>query len=854
MLTGVVHISRQKLPVTNFTYIGESDTMRDTNYNLMLAYGDITDEQMDRELDHEDNMIARGVERFQRNVEREKNRGSASNVPGGRALISKMTMSLTELVLDEIARLESGRVKRKPPELRSLQLIPAKDLSALALKSVLDMCSLSSNRVTSQKMAFRVGNHIEAEWLARQLKGENASLYNGIIKNVAKRSSSLQQLQKELTNAAVDRENIQHPLTTTEKVRLGIFVCEAMVRLGILDTYTLRRNKRSVKEYSLSELTFGACTKTNELVSEMRPYLLPTLIPPAPWTDDGNGGYWRTGKFGRMISNRAVGKDWDCSLNQFDAPKLFTPMNYLQSVPFRVHEDILKVVRHLREGNISRAGLPPAELEPFPAKPHDIDTNEDARREYAKAKGAVHTRNAKIKGKILATEKTLMVATELEDEPTIYFPKYLDFRGRVYDYPSFLHPQGNDLSKGLLQFANGKPLTDEGRRWLAIHTANCFGNDKEPLGDRVSWVDENMERLVAIGDNPLGSDRSFWMDADEPFQFLASCMEWAGYAKHGDEWLSHLPVAMDGSCNGLQHFSAMLRDPIGGRATNLTVEDRPQDIYTEVLDEVVRMLKTEVERGEKLARDWLPLMKRKVVKRPVMTLPYGANKTTFIDQIKQDTLAPLEASGESPFENSAEAARYLAMLVWGAVGNVVVAAKDAMGWLQEVAGIAVDHAKTVEWTTPVGFPVMQEYREAKTRQVFVACMGQRLKVNIPLEMAEQDGKLRKKKMKNAVAPNFVHSLDAAHMLLTVEAFREATGNTGHLAMVHDSYACHASDAPALAAALRETFLDMYSECNVLEAFAEEVKAKLPDDTELPPIPSKGSLNLDKVLDSQYFFA
>jgi DNA-directed RNA polymerase len=828
--------------------------MSDTNYNLLMAYGDITDEQMERELNHEDAMIARGVDRFYKSIERERDRGSASSVPGGRALISQMTMTLADLILDEVSRLESGRVKRKPPELKNLQLLPAKDTAALAIKTVLDACSLSKNAVTSQKLSHKVGTTIEAEYIVRALTVENKALYNGIVKNVAKRSSSLHQLKTELTNAATSREGISPPLTTQEKVRVGMFICEAMVSCGILESHTVQRHRRRVKEYMLSDLAFNIVMSTNDLVSEMRPYVLPTLIPPAPWTDRDTGGYWKEGMCGRFVTRRSTGKYWRFKATDMDAPKLYTGVNYLQSVPFRVHPGMLEVVLQMREGNVVRAGLPPAELEPFPAKPFDIDSNEDARRAYAKAKAAVHTRNAQMKGKILATEKTVMVAAELAGEDTIYFPKFVDFRGRVYDYPSYLHPQGNDLSKGLLQFANGKPLTEDGRRWLAIHTANCFGLDKAPLDERVAWVDQNMERLVITGRDPMGSDRSFWMDADEPFQFLASCMEWAGYAEQGEGYLSHLPVAMDGSCNGLQHFSAMLRDPVGGKATNLTVEDRPQDIYTEVLNEVKKVLKQEEDKGERLARQWLPLMKRKVVKRPVMTLPYGANKTTFIDQIKADTLAPLEAEGDSPFESSSEAAKYLARILWDAVGSVVVAAQAAMGWLQEVAGIAVDNGNLIEWTTPVGFPVMQEYREAKMKQVFVACMGQKLKVNVPLEMEEQDGKLRKKKMKNAISPNFVHSLDAAHMLLTVEAFRKATGNTGHLAMVHDSYACHASDAAVLADVLRKTFVDMYQDTDVLLDFANEVKAMLPEDVELPPIPPKGSLELDKVLESKYFFA
>jgi len=39
---------------------------------------------------------------------------------------------------------------------------------------------------------------------------------------------------------------------------------------------------------------------------------------------------------------------------------------------------------------------------------------------------------------------------------------------------------------------------------------------------------------------------------------------------------SRLPVQMDGSCNGLQHYAALSRDEAGGRSVNLLPCDRPQ--------------------------------------------------------------------------------------------------------------------------------------------------------------------------------------------------------------------------------------------------------------------------------------
>lgn len=62
-----------------------------------------------------------------------------------------------------------------------------------------------------------------------------------------------------------------------------------------------------------------------------------------------------------------------------------------------------------------------------------------------------------------------------------YYPQNIDFRGRVYPISPHLNHIGNDLSRGLLMFANGKKLGKTGLKWLKIHCANLMGKDKATL-------------------------------------------------------------------------------------------------------------------------------------------------------------------------------------------------------------------------------------------------------------------------------------------------------------------------------------------------------------------------------------
>lgn len=815
---------------------------------------DFTDEQLAREMEHEQNMIDTGIAKVRARQEADRARGNASNTAGGKVLMTRMSTALAERIITKIAELEDGKAKRKPPELRNLKLLPARVLAVVTLRAVTNsLARLKPEDCTTQKLGHAIGNDVESEYLARLFRKDDRGLFDRIIRNVNERSKNPEQRRKELVAAyQMVHEDDGPRMTITEKVRLGTLLLHALEAEGVARSRRVSKGKKCQKVYELTEDTLETMVKSDDMAAEMQPSMYPTLIQPRPWVTLKSGGYWMPFKRNAGMVVARTRTNGIRHGSEEDMPRMFRPVNYLQNTPFAVNRSVLDVVLKMQEGNISCASLPSMHLETVPPKPHDIETNEGARKEWRSKAREVHTRNAAAKGKILAVDKTIRLASSLAGEKALYFPKMVDFRGRVYDCPSFLKPQGDDLSKGLLDFANGKPVGEDGAYWLAVHGANVWGEDKRSLDDRVAWVEANEERIRCTADDPF-ADR-WWMDADKPFQFLQFCLDWAGFCENGFDHISRTPVAMDGSCNGLQHLSAMLRDSVGGSAVNLLPASKPQDIYTQVMEKVIVLLKERAANGEPTAQKWLPLMKRKTVKRPVMTLPYGATKTGFADQIMEDTIRPLEKAGESPFTSEPyKAAQYLGKLVWEATGQTVIAARAAMDWLQGVAKVVAKANQPIEWTTPSGFVVRQDYRKVRSRQVELQISGQRVK----LYVAEgHEDKIDSAKMALAIAPNFVHSMDAAHMLRTVELLLDTVGPSIHLSMVHDSYATHAADANALYDAIRNAFVQMYQEKDWLKAFKEEVASQLPAEIveTLPPVPPHGDLNIADVLNSLYFFA
>jgi DNA-directed RNA polymerase len=168
-------------------------------------------------------------------------------------------------------------------------------------------------------------------------------------------------------------------------------------------------------------------------------------------------------------------------------------------------------------------------------------------------------------------------AEELTAHDCFYTAMNLDWRGRVYGVPHF-NFQRDDRVRALFLFADGEPIGAEGLNWLKVHIANCGDFDKiskRSFDERLWWVADNIEKIKANAEAPL--ELRWWTEADKPFQFLAACKELTAALKEGPAFVSRLPVSFDGSCSGLQHLSAMMRDEKTAPLVNLTAHKRPKD-------------------------------------------------------------------------------------------------------------------------------------------------------------------------------------------------------------------------------------------------------------------------------------
>lgn len=818
------------------------------------------------QLDLEARMISDGADAFRAALHEQMSSGDGASTGGGRKVVTDLIQPVSLAIAQFFDEAGSGKAGRRHGAFRLIGDLDPHLLAFIATKTALgQMLSRKAGAIPVQRVAEKIGAAVEAEAMVVQFQRRNPDLASAVLRRLDKTTSHVQHRRRVLVSAMHSVDFDPARWSMEERRLVGMKLLDLVVTVSGL--FEIQPASYSAPyRVALSAEAVVAIDERNAVAELLKPRYMPCVVPPKAWTESGRGGGYHTGvtiERSRLVKQGFRTRKKTGGIAPL-SPTVLAAVNLMQDTAWAVNKPVLDVAREvIGRGLDDLEVLPRVQPLEVPAKPFDIETNEPARKAWRAAASAVHSQNLTDRSRRKQVICTMAVAEEFSKFERIYFPYELDFRGRVYAVPQWLNPQGPDYAKGLLTFADGKPIGEgQGPGWLAIHGANSFGVDKVSLEERIDWVEQNRERIRAVASEPLSN--LWWTEADSPWQFLAFAMEWTAYLRACDEgrgpaFVSRLPVMVDGTCNGLQHYSAMLRDTVGGAATNLVPATAPSDIYGVVAARVVETLKQDAARLSPFATRWLDFgINRKITKRPVMVLPYGGTFTScreyVEDAVKERGKTPFSTEpikvGDRTTTEEKDAIMYLAHCVWDSIGHVVIAARDAMKWLQEAVKVASNAGiEVLRWTTPSGFEVAQHYAEMKAKKLKTAFNGT---VKMQLRFDEPTDKLNKRRQGTAVAPNFVHSLDAAAMHRTIETAH----NNGvcSFAMVHDSYGTVAADLPMLAACLRTEFVQMYTEHNVLEEFADAIRRQTNIDIDLPPLPPMGSLDLSLVLQSDFFFA
>ena len=594
---------------------------------------------------------------------------------------------------------------------------------------------------------------------------------------------------------------------------------------------------------------------------------LPMVCEPKPWKGLYEGGFLQSqGSFLRVKNNEVAQRDYgEAAARRGDLDQVFAGADVLGRTAWRINRDVFNVMLEAWNSGEEIANLPPvSKVFPEIQKPTD-PSDREARLKWYYAVREVENEKSGLHSNRCFQNFQMEIAKSYLNE-TFYLPHNIDFRGRAYPIPPYLNQMGADNCRGLLLFDNGRQLGSRGLRWLKIHLANVYGYDKASLSDRENFPMRHYTDVVDSVNNPLGG-RRWWLSAEDPWQCLATCIELKSALDLPDptQFVSHLPIHQDGSCNGLQHYAALGGDIAGAKQVNLEPGDRPADVYTGVAELVKAEIREDAAKGHELAQALAGKASRKIVKQTVMTNVYGVTFLGAIRQVRKqvDDLLPEFKNANPP--RSGAAATYIARKIFKALGAMFSGAHDIQYWLGDCANrissslspaqlhqIAESEARTISpakvkavsgskaprkskkktdgialastfrssviWTTPLKLPVVQPYRTSK---------GQRIKTNMQeitiVEPTIADS-VNKRKQLQAFPPNFIHSLDATHMILSALQCDER-GLT--FSAVHDSFWTHATDVDTLNTLLRDAFIRMHSE-DIIGRLAAEFKTRYKD--------------------------
>jgi DNA-directed RNA polymerase len=792
--------------------------------------------------------VADGVARMQRSMEH-----ADLSKPERMVIVQRYETLAKAIKADQEALLGGMAMRGRPQTWGPAYLtIDAEKLAVITLgvaASSIGIGAAESMKLvnTAARIAEDVKRQHELEEVLR-INRERSKDDKGFSRNFAKRLSGdtekVKKLYKKMNDGSLK-------WSITERIGLGSRLLKILADCNIGWDITLTRDgKKQVYYIQPNEDLYNEVLRNTDNCLEMaNPYFKPMTCPPVPWSHDKDtiiGGYRIIKANGVKYRGNAASHRLD--LRSHPMAEALAGINAIQSVEWEIDTDTLSMVKRIFNANNPEWShlIPVAQTDRPKLDPIEKGASKAEIKIWRQKKEAAMAALKEAASRRLSVAFAVATAESLVGKP-VFFVHEFDWRGRIYPVSAGLSPQGTDVEKAMLRYAERFPLGKNGLNRLKIWAAGCAGVDKVSFEDRIKWWD------TTWGDSPDPDNDMRWTEYDDPFLFAQAAREIRRAIASGSPatYMSNVSCCVDGSQNGLQHLSAMGRDEIGGEAVNLIDGVVPRDLYAAVGNLVHVAVEGDAQEmlnsgnvTDELGQPLPPLVwseqlenakaRRKTVKRSVLAYPYGVTKSGMCNGLMEDGFT--DGLPGSKHRN----AWYLAEKIDLAVRDVVVSAARLMDWFRSVAEALGNRGIPLYWETPVGFPCCMRYAVKYEK---------RIEVNgFKFSVLEDTDEIHTAAQIRGVVANIVHSFDASHAVRT--CLRLVAQNYKSFHFVHDSFGCHAGRVDYLNAALRQEFVRIHSDDLIgwFKAYAESHQV------EVAPVPSLGKLDLEQVKTSSFFFA
>ncbi|GAB1608142.1 DNA-directed RNA polymerase, mitochondrial-like [Argonauta hians] len=824
-----------------------------------------------------------------KSVQNQKGKSQASTKPVVEKLLSRWREDLESGFNRKISIYESRKYENCMTLYPYLKLFPVKEYVNIMLSEAQRLANDSETFSPSLNFLWlRMGNKVYYRFLIEDkinslVSKKTVQLYNDYIEKyneVEADTINHRHIWHDLMKKHCDGPSLDVPLKSwpphiikgVGRILFDIILYDLNIDLNqgkglnngqkrIPAFYTVYRNysfitKEEVKPHPKTMKIFHTNNLTDLVFDTVA---LPMVVPPVPWISENLGtNLLATTKLVRladsMHSQNKLSQIAQSSSEKLSA--VFDGLNILSACPWIINKPILDLIIEIfnNKGNKNLDIPPPAsECPPFPKITSDMSVQQRSQAQRLRVK--LKQQSAEMYSLWCNELYKLSIANHFRDK-VFWFPHSIDFRGRTYPCPPHFNHLGSDVSRSILLFAKGQKLGPHGLDWLKIHLINLTGFQKRASNkERLQFAEDHMDDILASGENPMEGSK-WWKTSDNPWQTLACCMEIVKAMKSPDpvEYVCHLPVHQDGSCNGLQHYAALGRDQAGAESVNLSSFHHPKDVYSDICELVERERQKDAENDVIVAQKLEGFVKRKVIKQTIMTTVYGVTKYGAKYQI----LKQLKDLPEFDQDFLWSACMYLTDKTFYCLNEVFTAARDIQIWLTLCAHhISSVCQRPVSWTTPLGLPVVQPYHKMASMQRWGVSHS---------NLSSTFQKPNSLKQKNAFPPNFIHSLDSTHMLLT--ALHCVRAGITYVS-VHDCFWTHASSVEIMNKVCREQFVGLHNE-PILEDLSRHLidlysssdgKGQNLSEEDLKTllsifsnVPQKGDFQLEEILKSTYFFS
>ena len=634
------------------------------------------------------------------------------------------------------------------------------------------------------------------------------------------------------------------------RFKVGYHLLHVFVNAGILEFVRgdQKRDKYRIRVVKGAEDTFEEfMAQVDSIEVEIPIYTRPQFTKPMPFTS------FYHPEAGSMVRN--VNPEAIRHINMYECPKVFEVINKHMEVAYEINRDVLEVYMNSLEDDI------------FTFKNKDLDEEQ-------------------LGGLERERDKVLELASWV-GERTFWEYMFYDSRSRLYSSSVYLSHAASKLSKSLYLYNEKKPIGSEGWFWLLVHTANCFGYDKDSIDGRYEFAEGKLDQWVQIGKDPIKN--KLWQKADSPFEFLAAVIEIYKAVKSGDRYNyeSGLAAAWDASCSGLQVLSALAKDHKSGALCNLTDAQERGDYYLMIADEVwkecvydqseekmfkqitadLAKLDKKVSRAfksgkkdrikEALAerkeyhsahkaniydaskvfwgRPEMAKLRRKICKRPCMTYFYSCGAKTMSKAMMNDHSADEEYAGINSYY-----CFWLAKRIYGACERLMPVPTSLMSLFIRLGLDDYNNGQDFSIYSPLtNFKMMQYYRQDITRQVKMSYKGKEIK---PVVTIGKNEKIDRSKVLSATSPNVVHMLDAQ---IVAGIILKASYT---VSSIHDSFSTHLADAGKLYEDCRNVFVELFSEDVLFDMLEQKDSLRYYDEI------AKGKLDLEDTRENEHCFS